>query len=225
MVLNGDVLARIYLGSITRWDDPAIRALNPQLSLPPLTILVVHRADGSGTTFNFTAYLARVSGEWRRNVGADTAVEWPLGVGGEGNAGVAAEVAQAAGAIGYVEYAYAVQSKLAWTDMVNGAGRRVRPEPASFEAATADMEFSEAEDFLATRTDHSAAQSWPLTAPTYMLLRADHPPARNKAVLTFLDWALHQGRSRTDAGLCCRCRTRWCKQIEASWAKTLKVTP
>src|SRR5262249_49124166 len=147
LTLNGNVLSRIFLGQITKWNDPAIKALNPSAALPGLPILVVHRSDGSGTTFNFADYLGKANPEWASKVGADTAIEWPIGVGGKGNAGVAGTVQQTAGSIGYVEYAYAKQSNLIWTDMVNMAGKRVQPTMAAFQSAASNADFSKVDDF------------------------------------------------------------------------------
>jgi phosphate transport system substrate-binding protein len=225
MVMTGDVLAKIYLGQITRWNDPAIKALNPRVNLPALAILSVHRSDGSGTTFNFTNYLGKMNPDWRKTVGVDTAVDWPGGVGGKGNAGVAAEVMQAKGAIGYVEYAYAVQSKLIWTDMTNSAGKRVQPTMASFQAAASNADFSKVQDFYEILTNQPGAQSWPITAATYMLMRADYPADKNKAVLKFLDWALKNGQADARQLDYVPMPDNVVKQIEASWEKTLKVTP
>ncbi len=225
MVLNGAVLSKIYLGQITRWNDPAIKALNPKLNLPGTAILPVHRADGSGTTFNFTNYLGKVNPEWANKVGADTSVEWPGGVGGKGNAGVAADVQQTAGAIGYVEYAYAMQSKLVFTDMINAAGQRVHPAMEAFQAAAANADFSKVQDFYEILTNQPGAKSWPITAATYMLMRADYPQAKNKAVVKFLDWAMKSGQDDAKKLDYVPMPDRVIKLIEASWEKTLKVKP
>jgi phosphate transport system substrate-binding protein len=225
LVLNGDVLSKIYLGQIKKWNDPAIKALNPKINLPNMAILTVHRSDGSGTTFNFTNYLGKVNPEWQSKIGADTAVSWPGGVGGKGNAGVAASVAQLVGSIGYVEYAYAKQSNLVWTDMVNAAGQRVKPTMEAFQAAAANADFSNVQDFYLILTNQQGAKSWPITAATYMLMRADYPAAKNKAVLQFLDYALHDGSADAEKLDYVPFPDSVVKQIEASWAKTLKVTP
>jgi len=225
LVLSGDVLAKIYQGQITHWNDPAIRTLNPKANLPAMAILTVHRADASGTTFNFANYLSKVSPDWQKSIGADTSVEWPNGVGGKGNAGVAAEVLQAKGAIGYVEYAYARQSKLVWTDMMNAAGKRVQPDMTAFQSAAANADFSKVQDFYEILTNQPGAQSWPITAATYMLLRADYPADKNKSVLRFLDWALKNGQADARALDYVPLPDSVVKQIETSWATTLKVTP
>jgi phosphate transport system substrate-binding protein len=225
LVLNGAVLSKIYLGQITKWDDPAIKALNPKVNLPSRAILVVHRSDGSGTTFNFTNYLGKVNPEWQSKVGADTSVTWPTGIGGKGNAGVAASVQQALGSIGYVEYAYAMQSKLVYTDMVNAAGKRVRPVMEAFQAAAANADFSKVQDFYEILTDQPGATSWPITAATYMLMRADYPAEKNKAVLKFLDWALKDGQDDAKKLDYVPMPEGVVKQIEASWKTTLHVGP
>jgi len=225
MVLNGDVLSKIYLGQIKKWNDPAIKALNPKVNLPNMAILTVHRSDRSGTTFNFTNYLGKVNPEWHSKIGADTAVSWPGGVGGKGNAGVAASVAQLVGSIGYVEYAYAKQSSLVYTDMINAAGQRVKPTMEAFQSAAANADFSKVQDFYLILTNQPGAKSWPITAATYMLMRSDYPAAKNKAVLQFLDYALHDGAPDAEKLDYVPFPESVVKQIEASWGQTLKVTP
>ena len=225
LVLNGEVLSKIYLGQIAKWNDPAITKLNPKVKLPATPILSVHRADGSGTTFNFTNYLGKVNPEWQSKVGADTAVEWPGGVGGKGNAGVAASVQQVAGSIGYVEYAYAIQSKLVYTDMINAAGQRVAPSMEAFQAAASNADFSKVQDFYEILTNEPGAKSWPITAATYMLLRSDYPADKNKSVLKFLDYALKEGQGDAKALDYVPMPDAVVKMIEASWMKTLKVSP
>jgi len=225
MVLNGDVLSKIYLGQIKKWNDPAIKALNPKVNLPNMAILTVHRSDGSGTTFNFTNYLGKVNPEWHSKIGADTAVSWPGGIGGKGNAGVAASVQQTVGSIGYVEYAYAKQSNLIYTDMINAAGQRVKPTMEAFQSAAANADFSKVQDFYLILTNQPGAKSWPITAATYMLMRSDYPAAKNKAVLQFLDYALHDGAPDAEKLDYVPFPESVVKQIEASWGQTLKVTP
>jgi phosphate transport system substrate-binding protein len=225
MVLSGSVLSKIFLGEITKWNDPAIKALNPKLNLPATAILTVHRADGSGTTFNFANYLGKVNPDWASKIGADTAIDWPNGVGGKGNAGVAADVQQTAGSIGYVEYAYAMQSKLVYTDMINAAGKRVSPSMEAFQSAASNADFSKVQDFYEILTNQPGAASWPITAATYMLMRADYPADKNKSVLKFLDWALKNGQDDAKKLDYVPMPESVVKQIEASWSKTLKVTP
>ncbi len=194
MLLDGKVLADIYLGRITNWNDKAIKDLNPKLNLPDLNITVVHRADGSGTTFYFTDYLSKVSPEWKAKVGSNTAVSWPVGMGGKGSEGVASYVSQIKGSIGYDEYAYAMQAHLTWTRMVNGDGKVVSPKPKYFQAASAKTDFAHASDFYAIMTNAPGADSWPLTATTYFLLRKDAAQADNAKVVKFAKWFLHNGQ-------------------------------
>ena len=197
MVLNGETLANIYLGKITEWDDGAIKMLNPKLKLPHMKISTVHRADGSGTTFNFANYLTKVSTEWKDKVGADTAVTWPEAnaVGGKGNAGVATYVQRIRGSIGYVEYAYAKQNKMSYTRMQNADGKTVSPDLKTFQAAAANADFSKTKDFYLILTDQPGANSWPITAATYMLMRKDTAKAENEKVLKFCSWFLDHGQS------------------------------
>jgi phosphate transport system substrate-binding protein len=225
MVLNGDVLSKIYLGEITKWNDPAIAKLNPQVKLPTTAILPVYRSDGSGTTFNFTNYLSKVNPNWQGKIGVDTAVNWAVGIGGKGNAGVAASVQQTSGAIGYVEYAYAMQSKMVYTDMVNAAGKRVHPTMEAFQTAASNADFSKVQDFYEILTNQPGAQSWPITAATYMLMRSDYPAAKNKAILQFLDYALKDGAGDAKGLDYVPFPDSVVKSIEASWSKTLHVTP
>jgi phosphate transport system substrate-binding protein len=225
MVLTGKVLADIFLGKITKWNDPVIHNLNPKVPLPNMAILTVHRSDGSGTTFNFTNYLGKVSPEWASSVGSDTSVSWPGGVGGKGNAGVAGTVAQTVGSIGYVEYAYAKQNNLTYTDMINAAGQRVQPTMEAFQSAASNADFSKVQDFYLILTNQSGAQSWPITAATYMLMRNDYPADKNRAVLKFLDWALKDGQEDSRKLDYVPFPDSVVKQIEAAWTTQLKAWP
>jgi phosphate transport system substrate-binding protein len=225
LVLDGPILADIFLGKIAKWNDPAIRKLNKKVQLPNTAILIAHRSDGSGTTFNFTDYLGKVSPEWKSKVGSDTAVEWPAGIGGKGNAGVAATVQQTAGAIGYVEYAYAKQNNLTYTDMVNAAGKRVQPTMEAFQSAAAHADFSKVQDFYLILTNQPGAKSWPIVAATYMLLRDDYPADKNRAILKFLDYGLHDGAVDSEKLDYVPFPATVVKQIETSWTKTLKAWP
>lgn len=191
---NGKVLADIYLGKVTKWNDPAIQALNPRMPLPSARIVVVHRSDGSGTTFNFTNYLSKISPEWKGKVGEGTSVAWPTGVGGKGNEGVAAYVGRLKGSIGYVEYAYAHQNKLAHAAMQNRNGNWVQPSDDTFQAAAANADWAKTRDFYLILTNQPGAQSWPITATTWMLVRKDAAPQKTKAVMDFADWFLSNGQ-------------------------------
>ncbi len=197
MVISGSVLAAIYLGKITRWDDPAITKLNPDLNLPNLRITVVHRSDGSGTTFIFTDYLAKVSRAWKKQVGVGKAVSWPSSgnVGGKGNEGVAAYVQRIKGAIGYNEYAYVLQNHMNYADMYNRAGRRVAPTAKNFAAAAANADWANAPGYYLMLTDQPGANSWPITGATFVLVHArPKNPNRVRAVLKFFDWGFMHGR-------------------------------
>jgi len=188
--LTGPLLADIYLGKITKWNDPAITALNPGSSLPGQAITVVHRADGSGTTFIWTNYLSKVSPEWKTKVGEGTSVAWPAGVGGKGNEGVAAFVQRISGAIGYVEYAYALQNKMTDVQVKNRNGEFVRGNAESFKAAAAGADWNKAPGFFLVLTDQPGTGAWPISGATFILMhKAQTKPDRAKEVLRFFDWA------------------------------------
>ena len=170
LTLDGPTIARIYLGEVKKWDDPAIAKLNPNAKLPSQAIVPVRRSDGSGTTFNFVYYLAEVSPDWKSKVGVNTAVQWPVGIGAKGNEGVANNVANTKGAIGYVEYAYAKQNKLTHTNMINKAGKTVAPSSASFQAAAANADWNSQPGYGVILANQPGDQSWPMTAATWILL-------------------------------------------------------
>ncbi len=194
LTLDGPTLAAIFLGEVTKWDDAAIKKLNPSANLPAAAIAVVHRSDGSGTTFNFTDYLAKASPNWKDKVGSATAVEWPVGIGAKGNEGVANNVANTKGSVGYVEYAYAKQNKLTHTKMVNKEGKAVEPVSASFQAAAANADWAKSPGFYQILTDQPGAQSWPITAATFILMkRQAQDPAASREALKFFDWAFSKG--------------------------------
>jgi phosphate transport system substrate-binding protein len=195
--LNGQVLGDIYLGKITKWSDPAIKALNPGVNLPDAAIAAVRRADGSGTSFNFTNYLSKVNAEWKQKVGEGTAVNWPTGIGGKGNEGVSQYVQRLPNSIGYVEYAYAKQNKMAFTLLQNAAGNFVAPDDASFKAAAANADWSKT--FYQVLTGQPGKDSWPITAATFILLhKVQDKPAQGAAVLKFFDWAYAHGDKMAD---------------------------
>jgi len=223
MTLDGRTLADIYLGKITSWDSPQIKALNPAVRLPHMAITTVHRSDGSGTTFNFTNYLGKVSPEWKQKVGDDVSVEWPNGIGGKGNAGVASSVQQVTGAIGYVEYAYVMENKLTFTKMKNKAGKTIEPAMEAFSAAAANADFGKAQDFYLILTDQPGDKSWPITAATYMLMRKDYPAEQNQPVLAFLDWCLKNGQEQAKALDYVPLPPSVVQQIEQSWARDFKT--
>jgi phosphate transport system substrate-binding protein len=193
LVLDGPTVAQIYMGKITKWNDPAIVKLNPNIRLPDLAIANIHRADGSGTTFNFTYYLSQVSPEWQSGIGTATTVEWPSGIGAKGNDGVANNVATTAGAIGYVEFAYAEQNKLTFTSMVNKAGKTVAPTMEAFQAAAANADWS-VPGFYQILANQPGDASWPMTAATFILMykKPVNVAASNDA-LQFFKWAYEKG--------------------------------
>jgi phosphate transport system substrate-binding protein len=190
--LSGQLLGDIYLGKVTKWNDPAITALNPGLPLPDTAIAPVRRADGSGTTFIFTNYLSKVNAEWKSKVGEAPAVNWPTGAGGKGNEGVAAFVQRLPNSIGYVEYSYARTNKMAHVQLRNLAGNFVNPDDSSFKAAAAGAEWSKS--FYQILTQQPGAGSWPITGATFILMHAKQDkPAQGSASLKFFDWAFNNG--------------------------------
>ena len=194
LVLDGVTLADIYLGKIKMWDDAAIKKLNANVKLPSTAITVVRRSDGSGTTFNFTDYLAKVSADWKAKPGVGTAVEWPVGVGAKGNDGVAGNVGQTKNSIGYVEYAYAKQNKLTHADLMNAAGKRISPTMAAFQAAAANADWANAPGYYQILTNQKGDASWPITAATFILMHGE--PADKAAsgeALKFFAWAFAKG--------------------------------
>ena len=195
MRFTGPVLADIYLGKIKDWNDPAIVALNPSLKLPSAAIAVVHRSDGSGTTFNWVNYLSKVSSEWKDKVGEGTSVEWPVGLGGKGNEGVAAFVNQTKNSIGYVEYAYVLQNKMTWGLVQNKAGKFIKPDAASFQAAAASAEWGKAQDFYLIMTDAPGEDAYPVSATVFILMyKQPKDAARMSAAIDFFKWALENGQ-------------------------------
>ena len=193
LVLDGPTLAKIFLGEITSWDDPAIKKLNSKANLPSQAIVVVH-SDGSGTTFIFTNYLSKVSPDWKSNVGASTAVEWPVGLGAKGNEGVANNVTQTKGAIGYLEYAYVKQNKMTYVDVINKSGKPVAPLAESFQAAAASADWANAPGFYQILTDEPGAKSWPISGATFILIpKAPEDPAAAREALKFFSWAYEKG--------------------------------
>jgi phosphate transport system substrate-binding protein len=194
LTLDGPTLAAIFAGEITKWDDPKIKALNGSVNLPSKAIAVVHRSDGSGTTFLFTNYLATASKDWAGKVGANSSVEWPVGLGAKGNEGVAGQTKQTDGAIGYVEFAYAMQNKMTYTKMVNKDGKAVEPAIKSFQAAAAGADWANAKGFYLVLTDEPGAESWPISGASFILIykKPDSPPAVLTA-LHFFDWAYKKG--------------------------------
>ncbi len=219
LVLDGPTLADIFLGKIAKWDDPAIAKLNPNVKLPSQAIVIVHRSDGSGTTFIFTNYLSKVSPEWQSKVGASTAVEWPVGIGSKGNEGVANNVGQTKGAIGYVEYAYALQNKMASVDMMNLDGKRVQPNAAAFQAAAANADWAKSDHYYVILTNQPGADTWPIAGATFILMyqHPDDVAAAGDALKIFA-WAYANGSKAAEALDYVPLPAAVVAQIEKTWA-------
>ena len=220
---TGPVLADIFLGKLTRWNDPAIVALNEGVALPDLRITVVRRSDGSGTTFNFVNYLSKVSPEWKEKVGEGTTVVWPTGIGGKGNEGVAAYVKQIKGGIGYVELSYALQSKMSYAGMQNKAGKGVLPGPESFQAAAASADWASAKDFYLVMTDAPGDASWPIAATNFILMyKVPKDAARSKSVTDFFAWVYANGGAQAEALHYVPLPDALVKQVQDYWAANFK---
>ena len=223
LVLDGPTLADIFLGKITKWDDPAIKKLNPNAKLPSNAIVVVHRSDGSGTTFIFTDYLSKVSPDWKSNVGASTAVEWPVGIGAKGNEGVSNNVAQTKGAIGYVEYAYALQNKMTTVNMINRDGKTVAPNATSFQAAAANADWANSDHYFVVLTNEPGAETWPIAGATFILMYKEPMDAANSAAaLKFFDWAYTNGSKAAEELDYVPLPAAVVTQIEKTWASEIK---
>ena len=229
MRLTGQVLGDIFLGKISKWNDPAIANLNPSLKLPAQDIAPVRRADGSGTTFIFTNYLSKVNADWKAKIGEGQAVQWPAGMGGKGNEGVAAFVQRLPGAIGYVEYAYAKQNKLAYTLLRNADGQFVGPDDETFKAAAAGADWGKAA-FGAILTEQKGKASWPITGATFILMhKASAKPQQSGEVLKFFDWSFNNGAKLAEdldyvplpAALTKQIRGVWASQIKDAGGKVL----
>jgi phosphate transport system substrate-binding protein len=223
LVLDGPTLAKIFLGQVKSWDDAAIKALNPSATLPKQAITVVHRADGSGTTFNFTNYLSKVSPEWKSKVGEATAVEWPVGIGAKGNEGVAGNVAQTKGSVGYVEFAYAKQNKLTFTKMINAAGKTVSPVSETFQAAAANADWNSVPGYGVILSNQPGDQSWPMTAATFILIhKQPQDPAAAGEALKFFAWAYANGGKAAEELDFVPMPAAVVTAVENVWAKEIK---
>ena len=221
--LNGPLLADIFQGKVKKWNDPAIAQLNSSLKLPDQAITIVHRSDGSGTSFNFTNYLSKVSADWKSTVGEGTSVQWPVGVGGKGNEGVSAYVNQIKGSIGYVEYAYALQNKMTYALLQNAGGQFVKPETKTFQSAAATADWKSAKDFNLVMTNAPGAESYPITATTWVIMyKTPKDAARSKAALDFFKWALENGQADAEALDYVPLPKPLVDQIEAYWHSDIK---
>ncbi|MCD9006413.1 phosphate ABC transporter substrate-binding protein PstS [Luteimonas sp. XNQY3] len=221
--LTGSLLADIFLGKVATWNDPAIAALNPGVTLPAGKISIVHRSDGSGTTFNFSNYLSKVSESWKSTVGEGTSVQWPSGVGGKGNEGVASYVQQIKGSIGYVELAYALQNNMPYASLQNAAGNWVQPSEESFAAAAATADWASAQDFNLVITNAPGPDAWPITATNFMLMpKQPKDAARSQAARDFFKWAFESGQAQASELHYVPLPAELVQQIEAYWAAEFK---
>jgi phosphate transport system substrate-binding protein len=221
--LSQEVLADIYLGKITKWNDPAIASINPGQSLPATEISVVHRSDGSGTTFIWSNYLSKVSEDWKSKVGEGTSVNWPVGVGGKGNEGVAQYVQRIDGSIGYVEYAYVLQNKMAYVQLRNHEGKYVAPSAKGFQAAAAGADWKAAPGMYLILTDAPGAASWPIAGATFILMhKTQEKPENAKQVLSFFDWAYEKGDRMAEELDYVPMPDSVVQLIKSSWKKQLK---
>jgi len=219
---TGPILADIFLGTIAKWNDAAIAGINPGVKLPDQKITVVHRSDGSGTTFNWVNYLSKVSSDWKTKVGEGTSVSWPAGVGGKGNEGVAAYVNQIKGSIGYVELAYATANKMAYAAVKNKNNEFVQPAAKGFQAAAEQVNWTEQPDFYQIITDAPGAGSWPIAATVFVMMYKEPKDAqRSKDAIAFFKWALEEGQSDAQSLDYIPLPATLVKQIEASWAKNI----
>ena len=223
MVLDGPTVAQIYLGDITKWNDERIRKLNPTLTLPATAIAPIYRSDGSGTNFLFSNFLSNSHPKFKETIGANTSVQWPVGIGAKGNEGVANMTTQTDGAIGYVEYAYAKQNKMAYVNLINSAGKKVSPNAESFQAAAANADWAHAAGYHLILTNQPGDKSWPITGASFILVYGSPPdPAATGAALKFFDWAYtHGGKMAADLdyvplpdSLIAQVRNTWKTQIK-----------
>jgi phosphate transport system substrate-binding protein len=223
MMLDGKTLADIFQGKITKWDDPAIKKLNPKVKLPSAAISVVHRSDASGTSFNFTDYLSKVSPDWKSKIGSGTVVEWPAGVGAKGNEGVSANVGQTKNSIGYVEYAYAKQNKLTYTGLVNKAGKAVQPTNEGFQAAAANADWAHAPGYYLILTNQPGDKSWPIVASTFILIHKDAADkAATQDALKFFKYSFEKGGKSAEDLDYIPIPDSVVKQIEKTWSSDIK---
>ncbi len=223
LVFDGHMLGDIYLGKVTKWNDPEIAKLNPGVKLPDEAIVVVHRSDGSGTTFIWTNYLSKVSPDWKSQVGSNTAVEWPAGIGAKGNEGVANGVVNTKGAIGYVEYAYVLQNQMTYGKVVNKDGKTVAPDSAAFQAAAANADWAHADHFHVILTDQPGAKTWPIAGATFILFpTAPKDPVAAADALKFFAWAYKSGGSMAEALDYVPMPASVVDVIEATWTADIK---
>ncbi|MGO4509378.1 phosphate ABC transporter substrate-binding protein PstS [Bradyrhizobium sp. 2TAF36] len=225
---TGQMLADIYLGKLKSWNDPAIRAINPDIRLPNTAITVVHRIDGSGTTFNWSNYLSKVSTQWKTSVGEGTSVEWPLGLGGKGNDGVASLVSLVPGSIGYLEYTYALQrlDRISFGVVQNSAGNFVVPDAASFQAAASSADWKAEKDFHLVLTNAPGEDAYPITATTFVLMpKAPKSEERSAAAIDFIRWSLENGKAQAETLNYVPLPPALVDQIERYWQQSIETNP
>ena len=223
LVLDGPTIASIYLGDISRWNDAAIKKLNPTLNLPKLDIAPVYRSDGSGTNFLFTNYLSEASPSFAKQIGANTSVQWPVGIGAKGNEGVANQATQTSGAIGYVEYAYVKQTNMTYARLRNRDGAVVAPEAKAFQAAAANADWGKAEGYYLILTNQSGAGSWPITGASFILVHADSKDKSTADALKFFDWAFSKGQTLAEGLDYVPLPVAVVKLVEKTWQDSVKV--
>ena len=222
LVIDGPTLAKIFIGDIKKWNDPQIAKLNAQVKLPDQAIAIVHRSDGSGTTYNFTYYLSEVDADWKSKVGTNAAVQWPAGIGAKGNEGVANNVANTKGSIGYVEYAYALQNKLTFTKMVNKSGKTVAPTSEAFQAAAANADWNSQPGFGVILANQPDDKAWPMTAATWILLyKQPADAAATGEALKFFAWAYKNGAKAAEELDYVPMPAKVVKDVEAYWTKNV----
>jgi phosphate transport system substrate-binding protein len=220
---NGEVLAELFLGSITKWNDPKIAKLNPGVMLPDVEVTVIHRADGSGTTWIFTNYLDKVSKAWHSKVGTDKSVNWPVGLGGKGNEGVASYVKQVPGGLGYVEFAYAKQNKMTTIQLQNRDGNWLAPTLQSFHAAAANADWAKADHYYLVLTDQPGKDSWPIAGASFIIIYKNHKDGEQaKAMLKFFDWCYRNGGKMAEDLDYVPVPQNVVDLVEATWTKEVK---
>jgi len=226
MTLDGATIAAIYLGAITKWNDPRIQKLNPKLSLPATAIAPIYRSDGSGTNFLFTTFLSNSDSKFKESIGASTSVQWPSGIGAKGNEGVANMTGQTDGAIGYVEFAYAMQNKMAYTNLINSAGKTVAPNAKAFQAAAANADWESAPGFHLILTNQPGEKSWPITGASFILVYASPPdPAATGEALKFFNWAFKNGAEMASALDYVPLPDSLIKLVRQTWKTQIKGIP
>jgi phosphate transport system substrate-binding protein len=221
--LDGATIASIYMGDITRWNDAPIQKLNPKLKLPALDIAPVYRSDGSGTNFLFTNFLSKESPTFAQKIGSNTSVQWPVGLGAKGNEGVANQVTQTSGAIGYVEFAYVMQTHMTYARLRNRAGSFVVPSSQAFQEAASHADWAQSPEFYVVLTDQAGAGSWPITGASFILMHAQSSDAHTTSALKFFDWAYNHGGSLAAQLDYVPIPPAVVKLVQASWGKSLKV--